>query len=151
MLYAIAFVCALCGLAPQPQQPALVGVWRISYQAGMRLENGAATPLMATGTLTVAVKGDSLIGTLVTDPAQGFPRRPPTRLAAAAGAGAVVFVSRSRATLNINGERTAATALSTWRLRARGDTLSGTVARRLEGVDVPPQEPGPVTGRRGRS
>jgi hypothetical protein len=148
MIHAIAFLCALYGAALPPQQSSLVGVWHISYQAGLRLENGAATPIMETGTLTVTVKGDSLIGDLVPDPSPGSSPRSPARLAAAASDAEAVFMSRTEATLNINGVRREATAVSTWRLRARGDTLSGTVARRLEGVDVPPQEPGPVTGTR---
>lgn len=150
MIHAIAFVCAVCSVMPLPQQSSLVGVWRISYQAGMRLENGAATPIMASGTLTVEAKGDSLIGVLVTDSVPGFGPRPPARLVARASGTETAFVSRTQATLRFNGTEREATAVSTWRLRASGDTLSGTVARRLEDLNVPPQEPGPVRGTRQR-
>jgi hypothetical protein len=150
MVHVIALACALWSWALPPQQSSLVGVWRISYQAGLRLENGTATPIMATGTLTVRAEGDSLTGDLTTDPSPGLLPRKPVRLAARAGVGETVFVSRTQATLNVNGVRREATAVSTWRLRARGDTLSGTVERRLEDFDVPPQAPGPVTGTRRR-
>jgi hypothetical protein len=148
MIYTSAWICALGVLALPPQQRTLVGVWHITYPAGMRMENGTATPIMAAGTLTVVAQDDSLIGNLVSDSSPGLASRPPARLAARASTGETVFISRTTATLNINGAESEATAVSTWRLRASGDSLSGTVERRLEGVDVPPQGPGPVTGRR---
>ena len=152
MTRTLALFFVLCGsaLPPQQQQP-IVGVWQISYPVGMRLENGTAEPIMATGTLTIAARGDSLIGELVTDSTPGLPGRAPARLLGRASVGEAVFTSNSKVTVNVNGTRSQGTAVSTWTLRARGDTLSGTVERRLEGVDVPPQEPGPVTGTRRKS
>ncbi len=149
MTRTIALAFILCSPALQAQQrPSLTGVWRISYPAGLRLENGEPRLVMANGTLTIAARGDSLVGHLVADSTPGLPRRPPARLAGRASAGEAIFTSRTKATLNVNGTRSEATAVSTWILRARGDTLSGTVERRLEGVAARPQEPGPVTGTR---
>jgi hypothetical protein len=133
------------------QDHALVGTWTISYPAGMRMTNGAPTPITATGTLTFVVQGDSLVGTLVTDPIEGAPARPPSRMAARTAAGEMTFVQRSPAQVNMNGEVREATGVSTWTLRVAGDALSGTVARRiegLEGVQLPEQPAQPVTGQR---
>lgn len=142
---------ALFGTALQAQQPPLVGTWRITYTAGVRMENGMSTPIMGSGTLTIALQGDSLVGELVTDSSAGLPSRPPARLAATVSAGEATFTSRSKATVNINGNRQEATAVSTWTLRASGDSLSGSVRRTLEGFDAPPQGPSPVTGTRQKS
>src|SRR5665213_2351854 len=79
-------------LAAQAQQP-LVGSWAVTVPAGMRMENGVATPMQATGALTVRVEGDSLIGTLKMEPIEDAPDRPATRLTAKFAAGAVVFIS----------------------------------------------------------
>jgi hypothetical protein len=144
----IALLLILSGLGLPAQQPSLVGTWRISYPAGMRVENGMSTPIMASGTLTIEARGDSLIGELVTDSTAGLPPRPPAHLAAATSAGEATFVSRTQAKVNINGELSERTAVSTWSLRAKGDTLSGTVQRRLEGFGAGDQGPSPVTGTR---
>ena len=114
------------------------------------MENGSDTPIMATGSLTIEARDDSLTGTLVTDGSPDMPARPPARLAARTPAGDATFTSRTRATVNINGDQRDVTAVSTWILRVRGDTLAGTVERRLEGDEVGPQGPSPVTGTRRR-
>jgi hypothetical protein len=114
----------------------------------MRIENGTPTAITRTGKLTVAAQGDSLIATLVTDPADGHPNRPDVRLATKAGTGDAVFVQRSTAKLNINGAEQEAISISTWTLIAKGNTLEGTVARKIEGVDAPSAGPQPVTGTR---
>jgi len=139
---------ALSASALEAQQAPLVGTWRISYPAGMRIENGTPTPIMATGTLTIKVQHDSLIGDLRTDPAPGRPKRPRVRLAAATSADTAVFTSHTKATVNINGNIREATAVSTWTLFASGDVLSGTLARTVEGLDAAGSTPGQVTGTR---
>jgi hypothetical protein len=149
MTRTLAVVFMLCSSALQAQQrQPLVGVWHIGYPVGMRLENGVAEPIMATGTLTIAARGDSLVGELVTDSTPGLPRHAPTHLLGRPGVGEAVFTSSSKVTVNVNGNRSQGTAVSTWTLRASGDTLSGSVERKLEGVEAPPQEPGRVTGTR---
>ena len=69
----------LCNCALQAQQLPLVGVWRISYTGGMRIEDGMATPIMATGTLTIEAKADSLVATPGHRTGPGLPARPPVR------------------------------------------------------------------------
>jgi hypothetical protein len=150
MTRALLFCCIVTGSALSAQQQ-LVGKWQLSFPAGMRIENGVATPLMATGVLTIEAKGDSLLGELITNPSADVPSRPPTHLAApATTAGQAVFVSHSEATVNRNGEQQKATVVSTWRLGVGSDSLVGTVERQVEGVDMGTQEPRPVTGVRAK-
>ncbi len=142
----------LSGLAfavpARAQQSPLVGVWQLSYPAGIRMENGARTVMMGKGRLTVAIEGDSLVGTLVSEPMPDAPPRPPARMSAPMGSGSRTFVARTKATLNLNGEEREATAVSTWTLTAAGDSLSGTVERRIDGFPVAAQDPQPVSGTR---
>ena len=51
----------------------LVGTWDVNVPAGMRMENGEATPIMAKGTLTFTVAGDSRSGMLTTAPRRSGP------------------------------------------------------------------------------
>lgn len=130
------------------QQQRLVGVWQVTYPGGATIENGVTTIIMATGTLTIEAKADSLIATMVQDTSAEFPARPPVRLAAKAGAGDATFVARSTAQININGVESEATVVSTWVLRAKGDNLEGTVQRSIDGLEGGNQPPQPVTGTR---
>jgi len=134
------------------QQPLLVGTWNVSFTAGMRVENGEATPLMATGVLTIVATGDSLLGDLATNPSPELPARPPTHLAGPrTSGGEVVLVSQSEATISMNGDERKATVVGTWRLGVRGDSLVGTVERKIEGVGMGNPGPQPVTGVRTKS
>ena len=137
------FLPAGPGTEPHP----LVGAWTVDFPGGMRIQNGVSTPIRLIGRLTVEAQGDSLIGILVTDPSTQA-SRPPLRLAAKAASGNVAFVSRSPVTVNINGAEQQGVAVATWTLGATGDQLEGTVDRKLEGVDGPPLQPQPVTGKR---
>jgi hypothetical protein len=141
---------ALVGTALHAQQQPLAGTWKVTFPAGMRIQGGTATPLIATGILIIEVKDDSLIGNLVTDATPEIPARPPARLAAKVSAEKAVFVSRTEARVNINGQERKATAVSTWTLRATGDSLGGTVERMLEGLEMGNQGPQPVSGVRQR-
>ena len=138
----------LCSGTLQAQNQSLAGTWLVNFQAGMRIEDGVATPLMGTGTLTVQPAGDSLIGMLATTPGPDMPSRPPMRLAAKASTGEATFIAHSKATINMNGVEHEANVVSTWVLRAKGDSLVGTVARQIDSPDAGPQEPRPVTGTR---
>lgn len=133
---------SLCAQTPE------VGVWKLTYPAGTRIENGVPSLLMGTGTLRIEVHGDSLIGELVTDPLPEAPDRPPARLAGVFGTSPVVLVSRTSGTLTINGEERPITAISTWRLAVQGDSLWGTVSRKLEGLSFGAQGPEAVRGVR---
>ena len=130
------------------QQHPLAGVWQLTYPAGVQIDNGVRTVLMGDAQLTVEAQGDSLIATLAFVPQPGLRSRPPVRMAAMAGTGPVVFVQRSTATLNTDGNEREAVALSTWTLSASGDAIEGTVARRIEGFPEGDQDPQPVKGTR---
>jgi hypothetical protein len=125
----------------------LVGTWKIDFPAGMRIQNGEATPVRRTGTLTVEARGDSLIATLVPDPSDA-PSRGPVRLAAKSVSGDVTFVTTSQVTINVNGSEQQGTSTATWILGVKDDKLSGTVDRKVEAPHAPAAGPQPVTGTR---
>lgn len=145
---AIVLALTLCNSALAAQQHPLVGAWQLTYPAGVQIENGVRTVIMGDAELTIAAQGDSLIATLVYQGRPDLPARPPSRMAAVAGAGPIVFVQRSMATLNTDGNEREAVALSTWTLSANGDAIEGTVARRIEGFPEGDQSPEPVKGTR---
>ncbi len=152
---AFAIVTSLVLAAPlAAQSHPLVGTWRVSYAAGARMGPEGSELIEGKGVLVLEAKGDSLIGTLTQEAFNDMPARPPMRLAALARSGPVTFETRNTAHLNLNGEDREATSVSTWVLDAKGDTLSGTVARRIEGVDdlgLPPMPASPVKGTRTES
>jgi len=133
-LTAIAFLLGAPAL--HAQQSPLVGTWHVVYPAGRSIDNGVETQIMASGSLVVAAVGDSLIGTLTVEPSAEIPARPPARMTAKGGESPATFVARTKATININGNEQETTAISTWSLEAKGDSLGGTVSRRLEGMEA---------------
>lgn len=149
MTRTLVIVLALSHGALQAQQQPLAGSWQVTYPAGMRIENGVETPLIATGSLTIEPRADSLIATLATDPSPDMPPRPPLRLAAKAGTGEATFVAHSKGTINMNGNEREIAVTSTWVLRATGDSLEGSIVRAVDDAEpVTPREPGKVTGVR---
>lgn len=148
MRRSIVLALTLCSSSLAAQQHPLAGIWQLSYPAGVQIENGVRTVLMGDAELTIEAQGDSLIATIAYESTPDRPSRPPSRMAAMAGAGPVVFVQRSMATLNTDGNQREAVALSTWTLVANGDALEGTVARRIEGFAEGDQDPQPVKGAR---
>lgn len=151
-LFATVFLASPLALSAQSHP--LVGAWTVSFSGGARMENGTVTQLPATGTLTIEAVGDSLVATLVTNPIEGLPPRPPTRMATAAKSGDVVFVSRTPARVTVNGETQEAIGVSTWMLRVNGDNLEGTTQRKVEGLagaHMPDQPAQPVSGTRNKA
>ena len=150
MIRTLSCLILLNATALAAQAPSITGSWQLSYPAGVRNENGNITVLHGTGVLTVVAQGDSLIGTLAADPNPEFTPRPASRLAGKATAGEATFVSHSEATLSMNGDERTATVVSTWKFKVQGDSLVGTVGRKLEGYDIEggSQPPQPVTGVR---
>ena len=153
MRHVVVFATA-CVLAPLPlaaQSHPLEGAWSINYVGGMSHQGGATTMIMANGTLTVEAKADSLIATLVQHANNELPSRPPVRMATLRGSGAAVFVVRSPVQIDVGGDPIRATSVSTWTLTATGDSIEGSVARRLEDagdIPIPSSDPQPVTGKR---
>jgi len=148
MLRTLCCLAVLHTTALAAQQSPFAGTWKLSYPAGATVENGVSTPIFAKGTLVVRTQGDSLIGILNMEADPALPPRPEQRLAAPATAPAATFLARSEATINMNGEESKATVISTWKLAVKGDSLTGTVERVLEGFEGANQPPQAVTGVR---
>lgn len=144
---ALLFALAMAPSQLTAQAPPIAGEWTVNLAVGMRNENGAETPIMQNGTLSITTQGDSLVAIMKMQSPEGAPPRPDSRMAAKLGTGPAVFVLTSQATLNMNGEKMVRTAVSTFTLTATGDVLTGTLSRTIEGVDFP-STPMPVTGAR---
>ena len=141
---------ALSAFALPARAQSLAGTWKISFPAGMRIIDGNPEVIMGTGSLAIEERQDSVIGQLMTAPSPDRPARPPARLAGTMTAGEATLVSRTQATINMNGAQEQAVAVTTWVLHARGDSLTGTLARTIEGHDMANQSPSPVSGTRKR-
>jgi hypothetical protein len=129
----------------------LAGTWNVTVPAGVRIENGEPSVIIAKGVLNVTVSGDSLIGTLAVEPPEGMPARPASRLAARLGPAPTTFVSVTQATINTNGEESQRTVTSRFTIAsAEGDAFTGTVTRVIEGMEGPLSEPHPFTGTRAK-
>lgn len=100
-----------------------------------------------TATLTLELRGDSLVGTLVRPATPEQPAPEPQRFAGKATATGAVFVVKTVATNNDNGEITTREAVMTWTLNATGDALEGTLLFAVTGMDFP-AEATPVKGTR---
>lgn len=129
----------------------LVGTWDVQVPAGIRRGPEGPTALMAKGSFTFSVAGDSIIGMLKNEPLEGQPERPAKRVAAKLAAGAITFVSTSEAKMTMNGEEMARTAISTYRFEVAGDTLKGTLDLTIEGMNLDMGGPQPITGTRAKS
>jgi hypothetical protein len=148
MLRTLCCLIVLHTTALAAQQSPFVGSWQVSYPVGATVENGVNTPILGTGVLEIAAAGDSLVGELNMDANDQFPPRPMQRLVASGAGPEATFIAHTEAQLNMNGEERTATVISTWKLAVKGDSLSGTVERVLEGFEMANQPPQPVTGVR---
>jgi hypothetical protein len=129
-------------------QNTLAGTWQVNFPGSVRMMNGEATVEQASGVLTVSRQGDSIVGLLVVDPGQGPPGRPPFRMTGVGGTEEATLLSSSKAKIMLNGEESEATVRMTWKLKASGDSLLGTLERQLEGDDQGGTGPLPVRGKR---
>ncbi len=146
-LAATAVAVAVAAPALSAQSHPLAGRWEIDYERGKHIENGEVTVIRGTATLTLELRGDSLVGTLVrpTSAEQAAPE--PQRFAAKPTATGAIFVVKTVATNNDNGEITTREAVMTWSLTANGDVLEGTLVFAVPSMDFP-AEPTKVTGKR---
>ena len=129
----LAVAAAATSLAAQGHP--LAGAWDIEYERGMRMENGEATPILGKATLTLELRGDSLVGTLVRPAAPEQPAPPPERISARGTATGAEFVVKTQLTMNLNGEVSTHDAVMTWTLTATGDVLEGTMQRTITGME----------------
>ncbi len=137
------------GLAAQAAHP-FVGSWSIEYPGGARHENGEIVPLMMKGTLSIESVGDSLVATLKTTATADIPERPPLRMTTRLAGVPVVFVHKAQATLNMNGEESQRTSITTWTFTPEGDQLSGTLERAIEGIEMQMGGPQAFKGTRNK-
>jgi len=135
---------------PAVAQGALAGVWQVRYPAGTQVVNGEQTPIMGTGTLRIEARGDSLLGQFQPDPVPELPAQGPIPLRGRAGPGPVDLVADQVTVVEVNGVQRPVRYTSTWTLEVRGDSLTGTLAHRVEDPTVAAQDPGPVRGVRRR-
>lgn len=133
------------------QSSALLGKWTIEYERGRRVENDEVTPIMGSGTLTIAVQADSVIATLESGPRPDGSAAPPTRIAGKLTPDGATLVNKQVVTLNMNGEMMTREVTLTWKLQASGDALSGTLARTMADMQEPAHDPTPVKGTRVKS
>ena len=146
-LAAAAVLVAVATPSLGAQAHPLAGRWQLDYEAGKRIENGEVTVIRGTATLTLELRGDSLVGTLVRPTSPEQPAPGPQRFAGKATAGGAVFVVKTVATNNDNGEITTRDVVMTWTLAARDNALEGTLLFTVTGMDFP-AEPTPVKGTR---
>ena len=125
----------------------LAGRWQIDYERGKRIENGEVTVIRGTATLSLELRGDSLVGTLERPATPEQPAPAPQHFAARPSATGAVFLVKTVMTNNDNGEITTREAVMTWTLGATGDALEGTLLFSVPGMDMG-AEPTPVSGKR---
>ncbi len=148
-----AVLCALAfGGTPLVAQSvgAMVGKWSIEYERGRRMENGTATSIMGTGTLTIARQGDSLVATLEAPPRPDGTPTPPATIGGKINGTGAIFLQKQRVRIQMNDDVQTPEITITWTLQANGDALSGTMARALPNAPEQ-QEPTPVKGTRVKS
>lgn len=142
----VAAVLSSVDTLPAQANP-LVGKWRIEYERGRRLENGAPTSIMGTGTIAIAAKGDSLVAILESGPRPDGSPTPPSMFSGRPTGDGTVFVQKANVQVNQNGELRSVEVTLTWTLSASGDTLTGTLLRATPMMPES-QSPTPVKGTR---
>ena len=143
-------VLTLLVAGPAAAQGSLVGAWQVRYPAGAQVVNGVQTPIMGTGTLRVEARGDSLMGEFRPDPVPDLPEQAAIPLRGRPGPGPVALIADQVTVVEVNGVQRPIRYTSTWTLEVRGDSLTGTLAHRVEDPTVAAQDPGPVRGARRR-
>lgn len=146
LVTAVALV-AVAAPALAAQGHPLAGRWQVDYERGRRIENDEVMAIRGTATLTLELRGDSLVGMFVRPATPEQPAPEPQRFAARPTATGAVFVVKTTVTMNMNGEESTHEAVMTWTLDARGDAMEGTMIRTVTGMDFP-VEPTPVKGTR---
>ncbi|MBI3790506.1 MAG: hypothetical protein HY275_06475 [Gemmatimonadetes bacterium] len=126
---------------------AIKGAWKVEYPRGQRMDGGGPKPVMGTGTLTIAPKGDSLEATLEVGPRPDGSASPPQRFMGVATPEGGRFVQTRTVTVNRNGDNGSVELTSIWELKAAGDVLTGVLKATANDPGLPSFE-SPVTGTR---
>jgi hypothetical protein len=143
---AFASVAAPLRLMAQSPSP-LVGKWSVDYEVGRMMENGEETPIRGKGTLTIVQSGDSLLVTIQSAARPDGTVPPPSISGARIADGQATMVQKRTMRMNMNGTESTQDVFLTWTLKAAGDSLTGTLARKMQ--DMPENGPAsPVSGTR---
>lgn len=132
------------GFASPVAAQSLSGKWITEFDRGMRNNDGqvSSTGEKAKARLTLAQKGDSVVGTweLVSPlPPNGAP--PARQLRGTIAGDKVTLVSDGLVTVNRNGERSTLKMTTTYVFAARADALEGTMQMKLEEEGDQPARP----------
>jgi hypothetical protein len=121
---------ALGLLAPRPgaAQSGPAGRWSTEFDTGIRNENGVESSMgKRQATMTLTVKGDSVLGTWLAAPADGAPAPAPIMLKGTArGAHVTLEAEPVERTVRINDDEQRVRMVSSYSFEVRGDSLVGT-------------------------
>jgi hypothetical protein len=128
---------ALISLAPRAvaAQSALAGRWSTEFDIGIRNENGVETSMgKRQATMTLILKGDSVMGTWLSAPADGAPSPVPIELKGTVSGTRVLLESEPvEHHVRINDDEQVVKMVSSYSFEVRGDSLVGTT--RISAVD----------------
>ncbi|HEY8062067.1 MAG TPA: hypothetical protein VID74_04675 [Gemmatimonadales bacterium] len=128
---------ALISLAPRAvaAQSALAGRWSTEFDIGIRNENGVETSMgKRQAAMTLILKGDSVMGTWLSAPADGAPSPVPIKLKGTVSGARVLLESEPvEHHVRINDDEQVVKMVSSYSFEVRGDSLVGTT--RISAVD----------------
>jgi hypothetical protein len=121
---------ALMSLALRPgaAQSGPAGRWTTEFDTGIRTENGIETSMgKRQATMTLTVKGDSVVGTWLAAPADGAPTPTPIKLKGTVSGTRVILASEPvERHVRINDDEQVVKMVSSYTFEIRGDSLVGT-------------------------
>lgn len=127
---------------------AIVGKWTIEFERGRRIENGVPSPIMGKGSLVVTKEGEGFKAVLDAGARpDGTPAPIVTMSGSAVEGGGVLFVQKSKAQMNMNGEVQEMEITTKWTLIPSAESLRGELVREVPNVPDA-GGPSPVTGMR---
>lgn len=121
---------ALMSLVARPAsaQSSLAGRWTTEFDIGIRNENGVETSMgKRQATLTLTLKGDSVIGTWLAAPADGASTSAPMKLkGTVSGSHVILEAEPVERTVRINDDEQRVRMVTSYSFEIHGDSLIGT-------------------------
>lgn len=121
---------ALVSLAAKPgaAQSGPAGTWTTEFDIGIRNENGVETSMgKRQATMTLTLKGDSVVGTWLVAAETGAPAPAPIKLwGTVSGTRVVLQTEPVERTVRINDDEQRVRMVSSYSFDVRGDSLVGT-------------------------
>lgn len=123
-----ASVLLALGTRSASAQSGPAGRWSTEFDTGIRNENGVETSMgKRQATLTLTVKGDSILGSWLAAPADGAPSPVPIKLKGTASGARVMLESEPvERTVRINDDEQKVRMVTSYAFEVRGDSLVGT-------------------------